>query len=185
MKIRTGDTVVIISGRDKGRTGQVLTVLHEKNRLVVSDVNMRTRHVKKSANRAGEIIKYEASLHVSNVMLVDPKTKKRSRIGSKTDEKGRKMRIAKRSGEEVKKAAIAKKSVTGDVKDAKKTEEKKDVSAQKATTKKAPFWKKMGFGAEEASLTGAEVDTGSHMKEDHSVPEQVERSSNRSSGRGS
>ena len=192
MKIRTGDTVVVISGKDKGRTGQVLRVLHEKNRLVVADINMRTRHVKKTPNRAGEIIKYEAALHASNVMLVDPKTKKRTRIGAKVDEKGRKMRFAKRSGEEIKKAAVAAKKVTSEkaadkaeakVKSTKETAEVKDAKAAKAA--KAPFWKKMGFGAEEASLADADVATGTHMQEDHSVPEQVERTSNRGSGRGS
>ena len=197
MKIRAGDNVVIITGKDKGKTGQVLRVLHTKNRLVVTDINMRTRHMKANPNRPGEIIKYEASIAASNVMLVDPKSKKRSRIGFKT-EKGKKFRIFKQSGEEIKKTTIAKKKdanaadkaadkavekATEKV-DAKKKETKtaKDAST---TDKKSPFWKKMGFGAEEMSSASADVDAGSHMTEDHSVPDQVERSSGRTSQRGS
>jgi len=165
---------------------------------VVTDINMRTRHMKANPNRPGEIIKYEASISASNVMLVDPKTKKRSRIGFKT-EKGKKFRIFKQSGEEIKKTTIAKKKdanaadkaadkavekATEKV-DAKKKETTAIKDAPAKTDKKSPFWKKMGFGAEEMSSASADVDAGSHMTEDHSVPDQVERSSGRTSQRGS
>lgn len=186
MKIRPGDTVVITTGKDKGKTGQVLRTLASKNRVVVADANMRTRHIKGGPNRAGEIVKYEASIDVSNVMLIDPKTKKRSRIGFKKNEKGHKVRIAKNSGEEVKKSAVATKKKTA----AKTTEEAKTTKAASADTKKdapskvndpkSPFWKKMGFGAEEMSNTG-DTDV---KNDDHSVPDQVERSTSRSSQRG-
>lgn len=189
MKIKTGDTVVVISGKDKGKTGQVLRVLPTKNRVVVADINMRTRHIKGGPQRPGEIVKYEASLDASNVMLVDGKTKKRTRIGYKKTEKG-KVRIAKRSGEEVKKGAVAGKKATdksaadkAEAKVTKKTDAKQADEPKNAGDKKSPFWKKMGFGAEEMG-DNAEVDTGSHMQEDHSVPDQIERSSSRSSGRG-
>ena len=188
MKIKTGDNVVVISGKDKGKTGQVLRVLPTKNRVVVADVNIRTRHIKGNPQRPGEIVKYEASLDASNVMLVDGKTKKRTRVGYKT-EKGRKFRYAKQSGEEIKKTSVAAKKTT-DKAAADKAEEKvtkkkadKKEAANSPEDKKSPFWKKMGFGAEEMS-DAAEVDTGSHMQEDHSVPDQIERSSSRSSGRG-
>ncbi len=108
MKIRAGDNVVVTTGKDKGKTGQVLRVLQTKKRLVVTDINIRTRHMKAGPNRPGEIIKYEPSIDASNVMLVDPKTKKRSRIGFKL-EKGKKTRIFKQSGDEIKKTTIAKK----------------------------------------------------------------------------
>lgn len=190
MKIKTGDTVVVISGKDKGKTGQVLRVLHAKNRVVVADVNMRTRHIKAGPQRPGEIVKYEAALNVSNVMLVDAKTKKRSRIGYKI-EGGKKSRISKNSGEAIKKSAVAAKKVTdkaaADKAEAKATTTKKNETvkqSQDAGSKKSPFWKKMGFGAEEMGVDNAEVDSPSHMKEDHSVPDQIERSSSRSSGRG-
>jgi len=81
MKIHTGDTVVIISGKDKGKSGTVLRVLHERNHVVVTGINMRTRHVKKTFQQAGRILKYEASMNASKVMLLDPKTKKPTRIG--------------------------------------------------------------------------------------------------------
>ena len=101
MKVRKGDNVIVISGKDKGRTGQVLRVLPRKGRVVVADINMRTRHMKARPNQAGEIIKYEASIDVSNVMPIDSKTKKRSRIGYATNNKGRKVRVTKKSGEEL------------------------------------------------------------------------------------
>lgn len=190
MKIRAGDTVVVISGKDKGKTGQVLRVLHEKNRVVVADVNIRTRHVRGGPQRPGEIVKYEAALSASNVMVIDPKTKKRSRIGYTIDSaKGKKMRVAKKSGEELKKSHVASKKTTVEKAEEKVKEDsgKKQEKKEKSTNvkkKDTPFWKKMGFGAEEMGSDMAEVETTSHMKEDHSVPDQIERSSNRGSGRG-
>ena len=180
MKIRPGDTVVITTGKDKGKTGQVLRTLASKGRVVVADANMRTRHIKGGPNRAGEIVKYEASIAVSNVMLVDPKTKKRSRIGFKKDAKGHKVRIAKNSGEEVKKSAVAtKKKVAASTEETKAAKTAKD-DTTKVQDPKSPFWKKMGFGAEEMSNAG-DIDV---KNDDHSVPDQVERSSSRSSQRG-
>lgn len=100
MKLHTGDLVVIIAGKDKGRTGRVLRVLRQKGRVVISGVNMRTRHIKKTPQAPGRTVRYEASLSASNAMIIDPKTKKRSRIGYKVKD-GRKERIAKNSGEEL------------------------------------------------------------------------------------
>ena len=101
MKLHTGDHVVIISGKDKGKTGSILRVLASNGRIVVGGINMRTRHMKATPQRAGQKIQYEASIDISNVMLVDPKTKKRTRIGITTNEKGQKRRVAKASGEEL------------------------------------------------------------------------------------
>ena len=185
MKIRRGDTVVVTAGKDKGKTGQVLKVLHAKNKVVISDVNMRTRHKKKTPNQAGEIIKYEASMSASNVSLIDPKTRKPTRAGWKIDEKGRKIRIAKKSGEEIVRGKVtldkaprkaAKKAGDADAKEEQKTE----ALAAKDTQKKPAFWKKMGFGAE--ALAEAEIPTESHMQEDHSIAAETQH---RSSGRGS
>ena len=97
MKIRNGDTVIVITGKDKGKTGTVLRILPDANRVVVADINMRTRHVKATAQSAGQKITYEASLDASNVMLVDPKTNKPTRVGYKI-ENGKKVRVAKKSG---------------------------------------------------------------------------------------
>jgi large subunit ribosomal protein L24 len=99
LKIKKGDKVVVITGRDKGKTGEVKQVLPAENRVIVDGVNMVKRHTKPSAGNAGGIVEKEASIHVSNVAYVDPKTDKPTRIGYKTLEDGRKVRFAKRSGE--------------------------------------------------------------------------------------
>ena len=123
MKIAKGDSVVVITGKDKGKTGTVLSVLKNKNKVVVAGINMRTKHVKKTPQRAGEKITYEGSIAVSNVMLVDPKTSKRTRVGYKVTEKG-KVRVAKRSGETIGR------------KDAKESKDAKDAKETRASTKK-------------------------------------------------
>jgi large subunit ribosomal protein L24 len=148
MKIHTGDTVVIITGKDKGKSGRVMKILKEKNRVVVEGINMRIRHIKKTAQGPGQRLSYEASLHASNVMIVDPKTKKPARIGFKMDEKKGKVRIAKGSGEMITKAAKA-----APAKGAKKADgEVKVKEAPKSDAKptKQPFWKRGGEGNPEA-----------------------------------
>jgi large subunit ribosomal protein L24 len=175
-KIRTGDTVVVITGKDKGKTGVILKVMAEQQRVVVADINMRTRHMPKTQSRAGQIMKYEASIHWSNVMLLDPKTKKRTRVGFKFDEKGNATRIAKRSGE----AIVAVKAASQPKK--KPVAEAESVKAP-AAAKKGPFWKKIGFGNAEMA-DRAEVDGPTHMQVDHTVPDQIERQTGRSASRG-
>lgn len=101
LKIKKGDQVVVITGRDKGKKGEVLKVLPDENRVVVSGVNMAKRHQKPSATGQGGIISKEATINVSNVALVDPKTGKASRVGFKFLENGEKVRVAKKSGEVV------------------------------------------------------------------------------------
>lgn len=97
-KVKKGDTVVVISGRDKGKTGAVLAVETDRRRVLVQGVNMVKRHTKPSAAGAGGINEKEAPIHVSNVAHVDPKTNKPTRVGFKFIQ-GRKVRFAKRSGE--------------------------------------------------------------------------------------
>src|SRR5262245_38361813 len=99
VKIKKGDKVVVITGRDKGKVGEVKRVLPDENRVIVDGVNMIKRHTKPSAGNPGGIVEREASIHVSNVAYVDPKTDKPTRIGYRTLEDGRKVRFAKRSGE--------------------------------------------------------------------------------------
>ncbi|MDD3370197.1 MAG: 50S ribosomal protein L24 [Alphaproteobacteria bacterium] len=101
LKIKTKDKVVVLSGKDKGKTGEIIAVMPKENRVKVSGVNMIARHTKPSqANPQGGIVRRESTIHASNVALVDPKTKKATRAGYK-DIKGVKTRIARRSGEEV------------------------------------------------------------------------------------
>ena len=100
MKIKKGDQVVVITGKDKGKRGEVLRVMPEERRVLVQGVNMVKRHTRPSPSQPGGIIDKEASIHVSNVALVDPKsTDKCTRVGYTFLEDGRKVRVARRSGE--------------------------------------------------------------------------------------
>ena len=143
MKIHTGDIVVINTGKDKGKQGTVTHVLETKNRVVVEGINMRVRHIKKTAQAPGQRLTYEASIHASNVQIIDPKSKKPTRIGYMVDAKtGKKTRVAKKSGEVIMKA------VTKAVKPA-----KKDQAA--AVPGRGAFWKRgeKGSGSVEGGAT--------------------------------
>jgi large subunit ribosomal protein L24 len=98
-KIKKGDNVIVLAGRDKGKRGEVFQVMPKEDRALVRGVNMVRRHQKQSAQEQGGIISKEASIHLSNLALEDPKDGKPTRIGFKTLEDGRKVRVAKRSGE--------------------------------------------------------------------------------------
>ena len=99
MRVRRGDNVVVISGRDKGKTGEVLRVDKARNRVLVQGVNMVKRHQRPSQTSPGGINQFEAMIHASNIAHVDPKTDKPTRVGFKTLDDGRKVRVAMRSGE--------------------------------------------------------------------------------------
>ena len=100
--IKKGDTVYVNTGNDKGKTGKVLEVLRDKDRVIVEGVNMVSKHTKPSAQHPqGGIVKQEAAIHISNVQLVDPETSKPTRVGYKEVE-GKKVRYAKKSGQEIK-----------------------------------------------------------------------------------
>ena len=100
LKIKKGDKVVVITGRDKGKTGEVLRVLREQNRLIVQGVHMVKRHQRQTMQVQGGIIEKEASIHVSNVAHIDPKTQKPTRVGYRMDGE-RKIRVARASGEAI------------------------------------------------------------------------------------
>ena len=100
-KIKKGDKVVVTTGRDKGKQGEVLRVLRAEERVLVQGVNMVKRHTAPSQLSPGGIVEKEASLHISNVAHIDPKSNKPTRVGYKIDKDGRKTRIAKRSGESI------------------------------------------------------------------------------------
>ncbi len=97
MNFKTGDKVVVISGKDKGKEGKITHVLRKENRVVVEGVNMVKKHVKPNGQGTGSIMDMEAPIHASNVMIVDPKTGKRTRIGHSIDKKGNKIRVSKKS----------------------------------------------------------------------------------------
>ena len=103
LHIKKDDTVIVLAGEDKGKTGKVLKVLVDKNRAFVEGINIVSKSAKPSAkNPQGGIVKQEASIHISNLSLIDPKSGKATRVAVKKTEDGKKVRIAKKSGEEIK-----------------------------------------------------------------------------------
>jgi len=98
-KIKKGDKVVVLAGRDKGRSGEVVSVMPTEDRALVRGVNLVKRHTRQTAQTEGGIISKEAPIHLSNLAIADPKDGKASRVGFKTLDDGRKVRVAKRSGE--------------------------------------------------------------------------------------
>ncbi len=101
LKLKKGDKVIVTTGKDKGKTGEITTVFPKENKVIVGGVNMVKRHTKPSQESAGGIISKEMPIHVSNVALVDPKTGKATRVGYKVEKDGHKVRVAKKSGEVV------------------------------------------------------------------------------------
>ena len=98
-KIKKGDKVVVLVGRDKGRTGEVVQVMPRETRAVVRGVNVVKRHTRQTGQQEGGIISKEAPIHLSNLAIADPKDGKATRVGFKTLDDGRKVRVAKRSGD--------------------------------------------------------------------------------------
>ena len=98
-KIRKGDNVIVTAGKDSGKTGEVLLVYTNASRVLVRGVNMIKRHTKPSQTTTGGIMEREASIHISNVAHIDPKTNKASKVGYRFLEDGRKVRFARNSGE--------------------------------------------------------------------------------------
>ena len=99
LKIKKGDHVVVVTGKDKGKKGEVLKVMPEENRAIVQGVAMIKRHQRQTTTQDGGIISKEAAIHISNLALEDPKNGKPTRVGYKFLKDGRKVRFAKRSGE--------------------------------------------------------------------------------------
>ncbi|MCW5682700.1 MAG: 50S ribosomal protein L24 [Xanthobacteraceae bacterium] len=101
-KIRKGDKVIVLTGRDKGKSGEVIEVQVSESRALVRGINMVRRHQRQSAKTEGGIVNKESPIHLSNIALADPKdSKKATRIGFKVLNDGRKVRVARRSGEQI------------------------------------------------------------------------------------
>lgn len=98
-RVKKGDQVVVISGKDKGKHGEVLRMMRKEMRAIVQGVNVAIKHMRPSATAAGGIVEKELSIHVSNLAHVDPKTQQPTRVGYRFLEDGRKVRFAKRSSE--------------------------------------------------------------------------------------
>lgn len=99
MKIRKGDSVIVLTGKDKGRTGEVVKMMPAEGKAVVGGINMVRKHQRQSQNQEAGIVSVEAAVQVSNLALVDPKDGKATRVGFKIMDDGSKVRVAKRSGE--------------------------------------------------------------------------------------
>ena len=97
MNFKTGDKVVVIAGKDKGKEGKITKIFKAESRVIVEGVNTVKKHIKPNGQSAGSIVEIDAPIHASNVMILDPKTNKRTRIGHEIDKKGKKTRIAKKS----------------------------------------------------------------------------------------
>src|SRR5919107_1499291 len=101
LKVRRGDTVMVISGKEKGKRGEVERVLPRENRVVVGGVNVRTRHARPSQQNQEGLYTFEAPIHVSNVMLVDPDSGEPTRVGHRFADSGEKIRVSKKSGKDI------------------------------------------------------------------------------------
>lgn len=97
MILKTGDKVKVIAGKDKGKEGKIIKTLRKDNKVVVEGINMIKKHVKPNGQNAGSIVEMESPIHASNVMIIDPKTKKPTRVGHTTDKKGKNVRCTKKS----------------------------------------------------------------------------------------
>jgi large subunit ribosomal protein L24 len=101
LKIKRGDTVVVISGKEEGKRGEVERVLPKENRVVVGGVNVRTRHARPTQNNQQGLYTFAAPIHVSNVMLVDPDSGEPTRVGYRFTDSGEKIRVSKKTGKDI------------------------------------------------------------------------------------
>ena len=101
LKIKRGDTVVVISGKEQGKRGEVERVLPKEDRVVVGGVNVRTRHARPTQNNQQGLYTFAAPIHVSNVMLVDPGSGEPTKVGYRFTNSGEKIRVAKKSGKDI------------------------------------------------------------------------------------
>ena len=99
--IKQGDKVVVIAGKDKGKEGKVIQTLKAQDKVIVEGVNIVKKHIKPNGGQDGRIAEVEAPLHVSNVMIIDPKTKKGTKVGYTTDKNGKKIRVSRKSNEKL------------------------------------------------------------------------------------
>ncbi len=98
MNFKTGDKVVVIAGKDKGKEGKITRILKDEKKVIVENVNLIKKHQKSDGQNPGSIIEMEAPIHASNVMFLDPKTKKRTKIKRTVDKNNKKIRVSKESG---------------------------------------------------------------------------------------
>jgi large subunit ribosomal protein L24 len=103
LHIKKGDTVIVLTGESKGRQGRILEVIRDKNKAIVEGINLVSKHTKPNAKSPqGGILKKEAPVHISNLMLIDPKSGEKTKVGRRLDENKKLVRYAKKSGEDIK-----------------------------------------------------------------------------------
>ena len=101
MNFKVGDKVIVIAGSSKGKEGKIIKTLRNENKVIVEGVNIVKKHRKGNGQESGGILEVEAPIHASNVMMIDPKTKKRTRIGHSVDKNNKKIRVSKKSNEKL------------------------------------------------------------------------------------
>lgn len=101
MKLKQGDKVVVIAGKDKGKEGKIIKTISKENKVIVEKINIVKKHLKPRGDQNGEIIEIEAPIDASNVQIIDPKTKKKTRIAHTTNKEGKKIRISTKSKEKL------------------------------------------------------------------------------------
>lgn len=101
MKFKTNDKIIVIAGKDKGKEGKIVKVFRNENKVVVEGVNILKKHIKAGKNKKGEIVEVPAPIDASNLAIIDPETKKGSRIAFEFDKKGKKIRISRKSGSKI------------------------------------------------------------------------------------
>ena len=135
MKLKKNDKVLIISGKDKGKTGKIIRVITKHNKIVVEKVAIRTKHIKKQQGQAGQIIRFEAPISASNAMILDPQLNKPTRITYKVLANGKKERISRLTGISLENLSAEAETVKAEEKES--TPKKKAPSKAKKTTVKA------------------------------------------------
>ena len=134
MKLKKNDKVLIISGKDKGKTGKIIRVINKHNKIVVEKVAIRTKHIKKQQGQPGQIIRFEAPISASNAMIIDPQLNKPTRITYKKLANGKKERISRLTG-----ISLENLSAETEVKEEEKTPAKKSKPAAKSKKPKTPI----------------------------------------------
>lgn len=101
MKLKTNDNIIVLAGKDKGKEGKIVKIFRKENKAIVKDVQIVKKHIKATKNEKGGIIEIPTAIDISNLAIIDPKTKKASRVSFEFDKNGKKIRISKKSGEKI------------------------------------------------------------------------------------
>ncbi len=101
MNFKTGDKVIVIAGKEKGKEGKITKLLKSENKVIIENINLMKKHQKSNGQTPGSIVEIESPMDASNVMILDPSTKTRTRVGHSTDKNGKKIRVSKKSNKSI------------------------------------------------------------------------------------